>query len=171
MPWKTKFDKMDTELQLPAFVPTVGKMFTYRGLKYPPTWNTWSDDYKIAMKLVWEDDAVPPSYDDRFYSGVDSDNKLIEKNLDDLKTLWLSDTKNSCNSQLQSTDWYVIRKADTGTAIPDNITKYRTDTRTACKTIEDKITACSSVDDFKKLFESSIGEIAPIYNFPNIEDY
>jgi len=168
MPWKTKYDDI---LHLDAFVAPIGKMFTYRGLKYPPTWNTWSSEYKTKMNLVWEDAAVTPSYDDRFYSGVDSDNKLIEKNLDDLKTLWLSDTKNSCNSQLQSTDWYVIRKADTGTAIPDNITKYRTDTRTACKTIEDKITACSSVDDFKKLFESSIGEIAPIYNFPNIKDY
>lgn len=168
MPWKTKYDDI---LQLDAFVAPIGKMFTYRGLKYPPTWNTWSSDYKTEMNLVWEDEAVTPSYDDRFYSGVDSDNQLIEKNLDDLKTLWLSDTKNSCNSQLQSTDWYVIRKADTGTAIPDNITKYRTDTRTACKTIEDKITACSSVDDFKKLFESSTSEVAPIYNFPKIEDY
>jgi len=168
MPWKTKYDDI---LQLDAFVAPIGKMFTYRGLKYPPTWNTWSSDYKTEMNLVWEDEAVTPSYDDRFYSGVDSDNQLIEKNLDDLKTLWLSDTKNSCNSQLQSTDWYVIRKADTGTAIPDNITKYRTDTRTACKTIEDKITACSSVDDFKKLFESSTNEVAPIYNFPKIEDY
>ena len=168
MPWKTKYDDI---LQLDAFVAPIGKMFTYRGLKYPPTWNTWSNEYKTEMNLVWEDEAVTPSYDDRFYSGVDSDNQLIEKNLDDLKTLWLSDTKNSCNSQLQSTDWYVIRKADTGTAIPDNITKYRTDTRTACKTIEDKITACSSVDDFKKLFESSTNEVAPIYNFPKIEDY
>ena len=168
MPWKTKYDDI---LQLDAFVAPIGKMFTYRGLKYPPTWNTWSNEYKTEMNLVWEDEAVTPSYDDRFYSGVDSDNKLIEKNLDDLKTLWLSDTKNSCNSQLQSTDWYVIRKADTGTAIPDNITKYRTDTRTACKTIEDKITACSSVDDFKKLFESSTSEVAPIYNFPKLEDY
>jgi hypothetical protein len=168
MPWKTKYDDI---LQLDAFVAPIGKMFTYRGLKYPPTWNTWSSDYKTEMNLVWEDEAVTPSYDDRFYSGVDSDNQLIEKNLDDLKTLWLSDTKNSCNSQLQSTDWYVIRKADTGTAIPDNITKYRTDTRTACKTIEDKITACSSVDDFKKLFESSTSEVAPIYNFPKLEDY
>ena len=168
MPWKTKYDDI---LQLDAFVAPIGKMFTYRGLKYPPTWNTWSNEYKTEMNLVWEDEAVTPSYDDRFYSGVDSDNKLIEKNLDDLKTLWLSDTKNSCNSQLQSTDWYAIRKADTGTAIPDNITKYRTDTRTACKTIEDKITACSSVDDFKKLFDSSIDELPPIYNFPKLEDY
>ena len=169
MPWKTKYDDI---LQLDAFVAPIGKMFTYRGLKYPPTWNTWSSDYKTEMHLVWEDEAVTPSYDDRFYSGVDSDNQLIEKNLDDLKTLWLSDTKHSCNSNLQSTDWYVIRKADIGTAIPTNIVNFRTATRTACTTIEGKINDCSNMTQFKALFD--VGEndtVAPIHNFPKLEDY
>ena len=70
-------------------------------------------------------------------------------------------------------DWYVTRKSETDTAIPSNISKYRTDVRTACKTIEDKINACSKLSDFIKLFDvpldkdGNVSGNAPIYDFPD----
>ena len=56
---------------------------------------------------------------------------------------------------LSKTDWYVTRKAETGADIPSDISKYRTDVRTATKTIEDKINNCSKLSEFMALFNAS----------------
>ena len=70
-----------------------------------------------------------------------------------LKTIWVRETKKSANGRLQDTDWYVTRKAEAGTAIPSATSTYRTKVRTASKTIEDKINACSNLSAFKALFD------------------
>ena len=81
-------------------------------------------------------------------------------------------TKESANGRLQSTDWYVTRKAEAGTAVPSDITTYRTAVRTSSKTIEDKINACSDLAACKALFDVPVDGSgnptgkAPIYNFP-----
>lgn len=173
MPWKKVEDNS---------IAPIGEMFTYKNKKYPPTWDTWSSEYKVQMGLVWEDDPTPvKSYDNIFYKGVNSDGSLIEKDIDEVKKYWVQQIKVRCSSYLKDTDWYAIRKADAGTAIPSNITKYRTDTRTACKTIEDKINGCSKISDIEKLLVSpdTTTEVngvvrpdpAPMYDFPIFEDY
>ena len=59
------------------------------------------------------------------------------------------------------------------TAIPSDISTYRTGVRTASKTIEDKINGCADLDAFKALFDvptDSNGNPtgnAPIYDFPD----
>ena len=81
-------------------------------------------------------------------------------------------TKTSANGRLQATDWYVTRKAEAGTAIPSDVSTYRTAVRTSSKTIEDKINACSDLTAFKKLFDTPVDGkgnptgTAPIYDFP-----
>ena len=169
MAWK----KIDDDSVAP-----VGKMFTYRDKKYPPTWQSWSDDFKTEMGLRWVDDPQVISFDNKFYKGVDSDNKLIEKDLKELKLVWIEKNKNMCDIMLRPTDWYCIRKADIGTAIPANIIKYRADVRSAYVTVEGKITACSNLTEFKVLFDIPLDEEGeptaenpPMYNFPKLEDY
>ena len=49
---------------------------------------------------------------------------------------------------LAETDWYIIRKADAGTAIPDNIQTWRNAIRSDATEIETAITNASSLDDF-----------------------
>ena len=169
MPWKTKDSKYNVGAT--DKIAPIGKMFTYRDLKYPATWSSWDNDYKVQMELYWENEPTVKIFDKRFYNGVNEDGSFIDKDINNLKAFWISKTKTICNDNLQSTDWYAIRKADAGTAIPDNITKYRADTRTASKTIEDKITACSSVSDIVKLFDVPKDGVAPIYDFPKLEDY
>ena len=73
---------------------------------------------------------------------------------------------------LTVSDWYAISKSETSVDIPSDISKYRADVRTATKTIEDKINACSKLADFMKLFDmpkdkdgNPTGN-APIYDFP-----
>ena len=82
-------------------------------------------------------------------------------------------TKKMANNSLSQTDWYVTRKAEAGIDIPSDISKYRTDVRTATKTIEDKINNCTNVTEFMKLFDVPVDSDnkttgnAPIYDFPN----
>ena len=84
-------------------------------------------------------------------------------------------TKESANGNLQSTDWYVTRKSEAGTAIPSATSTYRTKVRTASKTIEDKINGCSNLSAFKALFDTPVDSDgnptgnAPIYDWPKSE--
>ena len=74
---------------------------------------------------------------------------------------------------LTKSDWYIIRATDDSSlAVPSNITAKRKAIRDACKTIEDKILACKTLDNFMKLFDTPMkdgvptGDNAPIYDFP-----
>jgi len=160
--------------------------------KYPRQWNNLTDAEKKSAGLVWEDDSVVETFDYRFYWAKDIERKLADENVVDadgkavndpmtgkqmvqlgLKSNWIAQTKTTANSLLSSSDWYVTRKAEASTAIPSDISKYRTDVRTASKTIEDKINGCANLDAFKALFvvptdsdDNPTGN-APIYDFPD----
>jgi len=96
------------------------------------------------------------------------DNKhLIIKGLKSQKIQMI---KSQSAGLLQSSDWYVVRKSETGKAIPANIESFRTAVRTKSNEMEAMITACNSVDELKSLFEYS-GEplTRPIGEFPKLE--
>ena len=57
---------------------------------------------------------------------------------------------------LSPTDWYVIRKADAGTAIPDAVNTARTTVRTKGATAKAAITAATDVDAIIALFPLSL---------------
>jgi len=122
------------------------------GITHPTNWGSWSEADKLAAGLVWEDDPAP--YDNRFYWDA-----LTPKALDDrlevdengdaildyrgvqvvtlgLKSTWKSIIKQQAAGLLADTDWYVTRNAETGAAIPADVTTYRTAVRTASGTIE-----------------------------------
>ena len=159
--------------------------------KHPAVWARWSDDEKKARGLKWEDPSPQEaSYDNKFYWGRKANGDLIEKKLADedavdesgnklkdidgnqivnkgLKTVWKENTKSQAKSRLTRTDWLVTRKAETDKAIPSDISTYRTNVRTASKTIEDKIDACDTLTKFKALFDApSPDKNAPMYDFP-----
>mgnify|MGYP004453698777 CR=1 FL=1 len=160
--------------------------------KHPRGWANWSADRKKAMSLVWEDDPVVKTYDDRFYNSVGK-----EKNLTDvssvnsqgkpvinpvtgkqvvslgLKSIWINYTKTTAKTLLKESDWEVTRKAEKGTAMASATSTYRDKVRTACDTIETKINNCSNLTEFKELFKTPVdsdGKVtgkAPIYDFPD----
>ena len=161
-------------------------------IRHPRNWTIWTDTYKKARDLVWVDDPVVESYDNKFYWAKDVERKLADENVVDddgkavidlrtgkqrvqlgLKSIWVTKTKKTANSLLSSSDWYVTRKSEADTAIPSDISKYRTDVRTASKTIEDKINGCADLDAFKALFvvpmdsDNKPTGNAPIYDFPD----
>jgi hypothetical protein len=82
-----------------------------------------------------------------------------------LKSQKISISKQQTAGLLQSTDWYVTRKSDTGTAIPQEIQDFRTEIRIVSNQQETQINACTTVEQLKNLYEyTNTGtEQSPIY--------
>jgi hypothetical protein len=64
-----------------------------------------------------------------------------------LKSQWIAQNKASANSQLASTDWMVIRKAERDVAIPTDVMTERAKIIADCTAKEIAITACTSVEE------------------------
>ena len=145
-------------------------------ITHPATWMRWSDEYKVTMGLVWEDDPAP--FDKRFYWGLQADGTLIERSLDDvtdddgnvtdgLKTIWKQRTKETAASLLAPTDWQVIKATEVADySVPSAVTTYRAAVRTASNTIEAAIDAASDMTAFMALFDVPVVDGEPSGNAP-----
>jgi len=122
------------------------RAFTNAGIQYPANWLRLSSlEERTAIGITEEADA--PSWDQRFYWGVDN-----PKDLAGLKTQW-SDTQTAiASSLLAPSDWRVIKAKETGTNIPSNWKTYRAAIRTACNTRQTEINAVADVAALKELF-------------------
>jgi hypothetical protein len=151
------------------------RAFTHNNIQYPANWfRLASTEEKAALGI--EEVADPTPYDQRFYWGpdnpkllndrqesdeegnplyvqvyddetesmVDTEERLVTKGL---KSQWTAQVKDKANKLLAPNDWYVIRKAETDTAIPDNIATYRAAVKTECNRLETAIAAVTSVEE------------------------
>ena len=141
------------------------------GLKHPQNWaSCWSDADKKSFGLTWED--PPAAFDSRFYWDADTAKSLDDVTQSDgsvsegLKTQWVRSIKKTANNLLSSSDWYVTRKAEAGSAIPDTVQDYRSSVRAKCAEIESTINSVTSIDDFIKLFESNDRSTPEINDWP-----
>lgn len=113
--------------------------FTHNGTSYPANWlrlNSIEEKNAIGITEV----ADPEPYDDRFYWGVDN-----PKDLDGLKTLWVSQIKDTAGKLLAQTDWMVIRKMERSVDIPATSVVYREAVVTECARLEVDIAGCLDV--------------------------
>ena len=69
-----------------------------------------------------------------------------------LKTVLIRTIKKQAAGKLQDTDWYIVRKADAGTAVPSAITNYRAAVRTKCAEMETAITNASDTPALETLY-------------------
>ena len=137
----------------------------------------YSADKKTDIGITWEDPpASEAAFDNRFYSGRQSDGTLIPKSLTDtlwvdtdgeaindpttgqqgktlgLKSVAILTTKGSAAILLAPYDWYVTRKSEKSTAIPSAVSTYRDAVRTACASIETAIGNCDTHAKFMALY-------------------
>ena len=90
--------------------------------------------------------ATAKPHADSLYTDQDKTDNLIpgDKDVGDvkvegLKTKSIRTIKQQAAGILQDTDWYIVRKADAGTAVPSAITTHRAAVRTKAASME---TAC-----------------------------
>jgi len=145
------------------------------GTQYPQNWlNLSSEAEKSAIGITWEadptraddrfywdgnisnpkalenvlatDDNGDPVYvqvwDPETETMVDTSEQMVTKGL---KTNWIVQIKQTTNSLLAQSDWYVIRKAERDVAIPTDIVTKRAATITESNRLETAITSATTV--------------------------
>lgn len=142
------------------------------GVQHPASWGRWSDEEKQAAGMTQIADPVP--FDNRFWLDADTPKALddilaVDENgdpvLDEkgeqiitlgLKSVWKNTIKQQAGGFLADTDWYVTRNAETGAAIPADVTEYRAAVRTASNTIESAIDGAADHAAFVALFDTPV---------------
>jgi len=114
--------------------------FTIDGTHYPANWlRLTSIEEKNAVGITEVPD-VTVTYDDRFYWGVDN-----PKDLDQLKTQWITQVKDTANKLLATSDWMIIRKAERNVNVPQSTSTYRISIINECTRLVAAINACTDV--------------------------
>lgn len=147
----------------------VGKSFRGPdGTWYPNTFlRHATQEQKDAVGVAWVPDPTP--VDTRFYWDHNlpkrlEDEPAVDENgapvLDQkgvqlinygLKTEWIRKQKEIAASLFAPTDWFIIRKADTGIDVPTEVKQYRDMVRITSGLREDQIKQTSTFDEFVAL--------------------
>ena len=70
---------------------------------------------------------------------------------------------------LQDTDWYIVRKADAGTAVPSAITTHRAAVRTKAAEQETAITNAADTPALETLYTRNENGVRPLGELPTLE--
>lgn len=133
------------------------KAMVINDIQHPKTIFTraWTDEERKAIGII------PYKYsgnniNDEYYTSTFSDsvgenavtrtytNNAVS-DLAELKTSKISNAKGYANQLLSDTDWYVVRNVETSTAIPSEITAFRTAVRTNYAALKTAITDAANV--------------------------
>lgn len=117
--------------------------------------------------------ATARSLDDILY--IEGDDIPGTNVVGDIKTPGLKRVhKNSINATAQNalsqTDWYTLRAADGGTAVPANIATYRTNVRNTSNTMCGLIDAVTTVDELAALYVYDAEGNRPLGEWPTLEE-
>ena len=121
-------------------------------------------------------DATAKKHADTLWTSQDkTDGKIPEGQdvgdvaIEGLKTKLIKTVKRQAAGELQNTDWYVVRKADAGTAVPSAITTHRAAVRTKCAEMETAITNAADTPALETLYTRNEDGIRPLGDLPTLE--
>ena len=105
--------------------------------------NLKNDEYydNTNQTFTFAEDTVTASY-----------GTATAKDLDDLKTLHKEKINAHAGSLLAQYDWYTLRAADGGTAVPSNVATYRAAVRSKANEMCSTIDSAPSVDHLASLY-------------------
>jgi len=107
----------------------------------------------------------PEIFDNRYYFAVD-----VARDVADLKKNMIAKVKEQVGARLSQTDWMVIRATEGGTAVPSDVTTYRTAIRTEGNTKETEINALTTIDDVIAYENASYTEVRKVAIYTENED-
>jgi len=87
-----------------------------------------------------------------------------------LKTKAKNQAKSTAGSLLASSDWYAIRAAEGGAAVPSDVATYRAAVRTKSGAIEDAIDGASDMAAFVALHTDTVDAVATVNDWPTVPD-
>ena len=140
------------------------ELYAFSGGKVTRSWGT-ATAKKHADTLWTSQDKT----DGNIPEGKDVGDVAVEG----LKTVLIRTLKAQAAGELQRTDWYVVRKADAGTAIPSAIETHRAAVRTKCASMEASITNAADTPALETLYtytEQEDGSVTrPLGELPTLE--
>ena len=124
--------------------------------------------------------ATAKAHADTLWTQQDSDDgdlpddkEVGDVKVEGLKTQLIRTIKQQAAGILQNTDWYIVRKADAGTAVPSAITTHRAAVRTKADEMETAITNASDTPALETLYtytEQEDGTMTrPLGELPELE--
>lgn len=98
--------------------------FSLNGVDYPSQWlRLTSPEEKAAIGLTWQSPPPVETYNARFFQKTGD---VVEpKPIEDVRADLIDRSKETAMVLLKNTDWYYIRKSDTGEEVPSEIQEYR----------------------------------------------
>ena len=136
------------------------KAFTTEdGRQFPRNWLRLSTKAeRDALGIVETPDVVEPYYDQQFYWGPN-----LPKDHTQLVEQWVGTTKQTAGSLLSQYDWYVVRQAETGKAVPQEVLDYRSAVRVVSDNREVMINGTTDTD---QLFAVITGDFNGLFPWP-----
>ena len=138
--------------------------YTFSNGKVTRSWGTATA--KAHADTLW---TSQDKIDDKIPEGKDVGDVAVEG----LKTILIKTLKAQAARELKNTDWYVIRKADAGTAVPSSITTHRAAVRTKCAEMETAITNAEDTPALETLYtytKQEDGSVTrPLGELPRLE--
>ena len=153
-----------------------------KGVTHPTNWGSWSKAEKTAAGLVFVADPAP--FDSRFFWDANTPKALDDVNavdengdpvldedgnqvvIEGLKSIQKSQVKAQARGLLEPTDWYVIRKAESGIDVPTEASKYRSAVRAYSGLLESEIDGAADHAAFVALFKSTEDVVSIFANWP-----
>ena len=138
----------------------VGRPFkTTDGVSYSQLWAIQlTTEEKTAIGITYEADPAP--FDSKYYTAADTPRPLDDGTASDgtkfsgIRPVIIQQQKDIAAAMLAGTDWYVTRKSETDTAIPEAVTTYRAAVRTACAAREAEIAAVKTTEALETLMKA-----------------
>jgi hypothetical protein len=150
----------------------VGRSWTdSKGVKHPRTWSNWTDIRKKELGMVWQEpSAPPPSFDSRFFSAPGAAKPLSDTTMKDmdgndlmdmdgspmtqmgLRNIAIAQIKQKSGDLLTSSDWYVVRLAETGEALPADVADFRAAVRARSEELETMVGSVQTIQEMVSLY-------------------
>jgi hypothetical protein len=143
---------------------------------YINTDQTFTYDASAGTVTATYGTATAKAHADTLFSAQDETDGLGtegEVKVEGLKTQLIRTIKQQAAGILQDTDWYIVRKADAGTAVPSSITTHRAAVRTKAAEMETAITNASDTPALETLYTYTKQEdgsnTRPLGELPELE--
>jgi len=143
---------------------------------YNNTNQTYTYDASAGTVTAAYGDATAKAHADSLFTAQDETDGLGtegEIKSRGLKYNLIQTLKQQAAGELQKTDWYIVRKADAGTAVPSSITNHRAAVRTKTAEMETAITNAADTPALETLYtytEQEDGSVTrPLGELPTLE--
>lgn len=116
--------------------------------KSPPTGHEQSNPKTGFKRVIWAENAEVKNQlvDELSNDGIDYKVTDLSATLSEVKDAKIKQIKNDAKDVLEQTDWYVIRKHETGESVPQTVLDHRSNVRSLSDDYEADVDALDSID-------------------------